>query len=115
MSKERILSNMADWEALAHKLSKCPEVTRYDTGEEKEAWTLAHAFADLEESFHAFLEDQLPMLVKGDLPPSAMHDLLLDIGEELRHILYHIQDPKFYRYLSPAPDAEVSGQPRART
>jgi hypothetical protein len=114
MSRERILKNVGEWEALAKKLSKCPEVTRYDTGEEKEAWTLAHAFADLEESFHAFLEVQLPKLVKGNLQPSEMHDLLLDIGEELRHILYHIQDPKFYRYLTPEP-SQVSGQPPERS
>jgi hypothetical protein len=109
MSKDRILKNVADWERLAERLAKCPEVTRFDTGQEKEASTLAHAFADLEESFRAFLDDQLPRLAQGNLPPSEMCDLLLDIGEEFRHILYHIQDPKFYRYLSPAP-AEVSGQ-----
>lgn len=26
-------------------------------------------------------------------------ELLLDVGEEFRHIIYHIKDPKFYDYL----------------
>ena len=112
MSKERILKNVAEWERLAERLAKCPEVTRFDTGQEKEAWTLAHAFADLEESFRAFLDDQLPKLAREDLEPEAMHDLLLDIGEEFRHILYHIQDPKFYRYLTPEPSEASTQAPK---
>ncbi len=112
MSTERILKNVAAWERLAERLSKCAEVTRFD-GQEKEAWTLAHAFADLEESFRVFLDDQLPKLAQENLEPEEMHDLLLDIGEEFRHILYHIQDPKFYRYLTPEP-SEVSAQPPKR-
>ena len=28
-----------------------------------------------------------------------LNDVLLDIGEELRHVLYHIRDPKFFSYL----------------
>ncbi len=114
MSKERVLKDVTEWEALAERLSKCPEVTRYDTGQEKEAWTLAHAFADLEESLRAFLDDQLPRLAQGNLQPSETYDLLLDIGEEFRHILYHIQDPKFYKYLIPTA-AEASGQPPERS
>ena len=103
MSKQRTLKNVAEWERLAERLAKCPEVTRFDTGQEKEAWTLAHAFADLEESFRTFLDDQLPRLAGENLKPEEMYDILLDVGEEFRHILYHIQDPKFYRYLSPGP------------
>lgn len=68
--------------------------------EEAEAWTLAHAFSDLEESFHKFLDVLLPRLLrakKGD----EIQDLLLDIGDEFEHIIYHIRDPKFYAHLFP--------------
>ena len=91
---------MRDLQALAERLAQCKEVTRFDTGEACEAWTLAHAFADLEESLRTCLEEQLPRLTDGQLETSEIHALLLDIGEEFRHILYHINDPKFYRYLN---------------
>jgi hypothetical protein len=90
-----------DLKVLAERLARCPEVTKLDEGEEKEAWTLAHAFGDLEESFRRFLEDQLPRLTQGQLEASEVHNLLLEIGEEFRHILYHIKDPIFYQYLHP--------------
>lgn len=38
--------------------------------------------------------------------PAELFDALLDIGEELRHILYHIHDPKFYRYLNGDSESE---------
>ena len=62
-------------------------------------WALAHAFADLEESLWTCLEAQRPRLTDGQLETSEIHALLLDIGEEFRHILSHINDPKFYRSL----------------
>ena len=34
-----------------------------------------------------------------NLNPEEMNSLLLDIGEEFRHILYHILDSRFYAYL----------------
>ncbi len=101
MQSDRLLGDMAAWKNLAEKLSQVEEVTRHDEGQHKEAWVITHAFADLESSFRAFLEDQLPKLMESDLEPSAVAGLLIDIGEELRHILYHLRDPKFYRYLLP--------------
>jgi hypothetical protein len=99
MSGRRLLRDGADLKVLAERLAQCKEVTRFDEGEECEAWTLAHAFADLEESLRTFLDEQLPRLTEGQLEASEIHELLLEIGEEFRHILYHIKDPKFYRYL----------------
>jgi hypothetical protein len=108
----KIIATPEDVAHLAERLSRCSEVTRYDAGEHKEAWALAGSFADLEGSFRVLLDEQLPKLAQGNLPPSEMYDLLLDIGEEFRHILYHIlEQQKFYRYLVPE-DTEISGQPR---
>lgn len=92
--------------ALADRLSKCPDVTRYDREDEKEAWVLAITFGELEGSFNKFLYEQLPKLTDEQATPSELYDLLLDIGEEFRHILYHIRDPKFYRYLDNAHEGE---------
>ena len=99
MSGQQLLEDTAALKALAERLAQCKAVTRFDADEEHEAWTLAHAFADLEESFRRFLEEQLPRLTSGQLTGPEIYDLLLEIGEEFRHILYHIKDPKFYQYL----------------
>ena len=40
----------------------------------------------------------MPALYKAD-SEAAIQNALLDIGEELRRILYHIKDPKFFDYL----------------
>ena len=84
---------------LAERLSECPEVTKYDQGEQKEAGVLAHSVGDLEESFRVFLSEQLPRLVDEQTTAAELGEILLEIGEEFRHILYHIHDPKFYQYL----------------
>jgi hypothetical protein len=84
---------------LAGNLSKCPEVVKYNRGERNEAWTLAISFAEMSGSFEKLLYEEFPKLMEAHLSPSELNDTLLDIGEELRHILYHIQDPDFYKYL----------------
>lgn len=86
-------------EFLAKRLDGCEKVRRYDTTEEKQAWTLAHNLLDLAESFRTFLDEQLPRLQVESLDSDQMHALLLDIGEEFRHVLYHIRDSTFYAYL----------------
>jgi hypothetical protein len=112
--RNKVIKTVEDVKRLADRLSRCPEVTHFDDGENKEAWGLADSFADLEDSFRAFLDDQLPRVVQGNLQPSEMHDLLLDIGEEFRHILYHIlEQQKFYKYLVPE-GTEILGQPPER-
>lgn len=84
---------------LAERLEICQQVKRYDSAEEKQAWTLAHNLLDLEQSFRTYLDQQFPRLKKEELNPDQMNDLLLEIGEEFRHILYHIRDSAFYAYL----------------
>jgi hypothetical protein len=104
MNEDPILKDAAAVNALAHRLMHCPEVTRYNEGEHNEAGAIANNFRDLEGSFRKFLEDQLPKLTKGQLDPSETYDLLFDIGEEFRHILYHIITSKYYQYLPHDPD-----------
>jgi hypothetical protein len=86
-------------------LSRCARVRQFDRPDELEASTLAHAFLDLEESFRSFVEQQLPDLMRGDLTEAEVCDKLDDIGDELRHILYHVRDARFYRYLTEGSDA----------
>jgi hypothetical protein len=99
MSSENERKFAADLKVIAERLAISEQVKRYDTAEEKGAWTLAHNFLDLAESFTTFLTGQLPALKDDSLRAEEVNALLFEIGEEFRHILYHLRDSKFYAYL----------------
>jgi hypothetical protein len=84
---------------LIERLSQVPSVSQFDQPGEPQSATLAHSLTDLEESFRAVVEVLLPKLLDNSLSPDQLNNVLLDIGEELRHVLYHIRDPKFFAYL----------------
>ena len=90
------------WRRLAENLEKCKKVVDLNHDEERESWTMAHAFADLEGSFRRILDAYLPKLMAPEVAGEDVHDVLLDIGEELRHILYHIKDTRFFAYIDEA-------------
>lgn len=96
---KELLKNSLEIKRLAENLQKYECVSKFDSSEEPEAWRLAHSLSDMEQSFRDILDNYLPALCKADNEEAA-YDALLDIGEELRHILYHIKDPKFFNYLS---------------
>ncbi len=85
---------------LTRRLADCPSVSRYGPDE---AETLVHALSDLEESMHRFLEVQLPKLADPAVRGEALEGLLWEITTgEVRHILYHLQDPQYFRILEPS-------------
>jgi len=84
---------------LMDRLSKVKSISQFDQPGEPQAATLAHSLTDLEKSFREILDVLLPKLVDESLTPDQLNDVLLDVGEELRHVLYHIKDPKFFGYL----------------
>ncbi len=86
--------------SLQERLQQCPEVARWDEGEWNEAEVLVHAFTDLEESYTTLVENLLPRAASDEVMGEELVDLLAEIGEEFRHILYHLRDPKFYRYVT---------------
>lgn len=83
---------------LARLLEKCPRVVRLGSEQEPEAWALAHALADLAESCETISERLLPALAAAE-DEQTLEDTLHEIGEELRHILYHVNKSQFYHYL----------------
>jgi hypothetical protein len=94
-----MLDNPVKIDALARALARYKCVSRYDHDNEIEGGTLAAGFSDLEKSFQKFLCELLPKLCEENLPEHEACDVLLSIGEEFRHIYYHLRDSKFYRYL----------------
>ena len=88
-------------ETLIKNLEKSQRVNSCDSNDEKESVRLAHAIIDMSESFKVILETLEPKLSSSNVTEEEIEDTLFDIGEELRHIIYHIKDPKFYEYLTP--------------
>jgi len=85
---------------LEKRLARIPEVAQFDVPDEPETHRLAHALAHWEDSFAAFLDEQLPKIVREHASLEDLTDTLHDIGDELHHILYHLHDTKYFGYLS---------------
>lgn len=86
-------------EALRQRLSLCEFVSRLDEGEHNESAVLAHGLWDIEDSCRTLVDQILPALHAPSLTDDELRDLLVDIGEEFRHILYHLRESRFYEYL----------------
>lgn len=96
--QKKIVSARAARE-LADRLANIPSVSRFDVTEEPQGSTIAHALSGIADSSSVILNDLLPKLFDETKSTDELDDVLLDIGEELRHILYHIKDTKYYGYL----------------
>jgi hypothetical protein len=99
MTQEQLLMTPQIASRLTERLSKLRSVSQFDKSGEPQAATLAHSFTDLEKSFREFLQVLLPKLLDESLTADQLNDTLLDVGEALRHVLYHIKDPQFFGYL----------------
>ena len=104
---KRILESPERTDRLAARLAGLAKVRQYDKREYREGAILANTFAELEESFAKLLEVHLPRLLEEDRSNEQLWETLHEIGEEFRHILYHIKDPMYFRYL---PDRKDLGE-----
>lgn len=84
---------------MTKNLDKLKKVRSYDSIEEPESHVMAFSFLEIEESCKKLIRNYFPALYSGTLSEEDINDLLLDIGEEFRHIMYHINDMRFYQYL----------------
>ncbi|PSQ77865.1 MAG: hypothetical protein BRD37_04120 [Bacteroidetes bacterium QH_8_67_23] len=96
-------------ERLAERLAQLPEVSGRGDAMHDEAGTLAHALDDLESSCRRLLTELLPKIREEPLSNEELYDVLLEIGEELRHIRYHTRDPEFFAYLEEQTEAAAGG------
>ena len=80
-------------------LRKSDKVNSFDREDHNEASTIAYALLDIRESFEKIYKTHLPILQKRGIRSEDIDDILLEIGYELEHILYHIQDCGYYSYL----------------
>ncbi|SRR6266487_5813844 len=82
--------------SLADRLAAIPSIARLSTSNHNEPWTLAHSLADIADSSEAYLE-RLPAALRPDVRGEDLVQLLIDLGAELEHMLYHLEDPRFLR------------------
>jgi hypothetical protein len=102
MTENRVIKGARELKQLAELLGRCADVSRYDDVQHKEAWALTHCFESLERHFIRFVDEQLPRLAGGELTGDEVCGLLYEIGADLQQIVYHIRQPRFYRYLDAA-------------
>lgn len=96
MTIQRYLGTAEEIKSLSKYLLNCQYLQKITTQTDKEAWDLALTLSEFEESFGKFLCDQLPNLIRHQKDKSKLDDLLLEIREELKHVLYHILDSDFF-------------------
>lgn len=91
-------------QALAERLKRVPgiadAVRRRGQGTvDEEAWQVASALADVQQSTARLFGELVPGLLSAEPEGQEAAEILNEIGEEYRHILYHIRDTKLYGYL----------------
>jgi len=99
MKTSPLLFDSERLKALRASLERIPEVRRFDAPGESQADTLAHAISDIEEACREVTDEVLPRLVEELDSPGGVRDALGDLGEALAHILYHVHDAEYYRYV----------------
>jgi hypothetical protein len=100
MSTKHLLQDVSVMESLAQRLAASPALARFSNPTE-EGQSLAYSLSDLEGSMRVFLDEQLPKLTDPSVQGEQLEDLILEVREEFRHILYHIHDPEFFRVVEP--------------
>lgn len=85
-------------EKLGQNISKLIKLGDDEPSRKEAAFAISHGLIDMEESFHRIIEISNQMQGR-DFSEGELEGALHDIGEELRHIIYHINDMKFYDYL----------------
>jgi hypothetical protein len=98
-----LLKEPSAMESLAQRLAASPALKRFPNPTE-EGQSIAYSLSDLEGSMRVFLDEQLPKLADPTVQGEALEDLILDVREEFRHILYHLHDPEFFRVVEPTHD-----------
>lgn len=74
------------------------KVAQFGSKNEPGGWRLAYSLSEIEKSCSTFYNKLLPKLKVTD-KQEDIENILHEIGEEFRHLLYHIEDSKYYSYL----------------
>jgi hypothetical protein len=85
---------------LKNNLNISNQVKSFDSNEEKEIDVLPIHLLDIQESSKMIVKLVEDLKSTSILGEDMVNDTLLDIGEELKHILYHIHQSRFFKYVT---------------
>lgn len=102
-----LLNDPADVKQLAEQLSSLDIISKMDLDGDSEAWKMAIAFADISDSFARFNDELLPELVSSRRDQD-IKNVLVEIGDEFRHVIYHVFELGFYAPLRDLVNDELS-------
>jgi hypothetical protein len=87
---------------LAEHLQQVPRVAatvgRDDVAED--SWAITKGLNDIQRSAERIFQELVPALIMAPPKSSEAENLLYEIGEEYRHILYHLTATRFFGYLT---------------
>jgi len=84
---------------LSDVLRRSRKVASFDRQGEEASDTVAYALLDIRESCDKIYKTHLPALETQGISSEDIDNIMLEIGWELEHILYHIKDSRYYAYL----------------
>lgn len=88
---------MNDRNKLIARLQVIPEVARYTDESHDEAETLADL---IEHCSEALVRAETAARIIQSAEENGGLDSLQSLGEELRHVLYHVRDSRFFSYIA---------------
>lgn len=89
---------------LIEVLEKSKKIKSLNEEDHIESDALAHSLLDIIESSSVIAKKLLPKLLSQNNSEEEIEYILQDIREEIRHILYHIKDPKYFKNLDDSID-----------
>jgi len=84
---------------MSTNLSSSPRISRFDQGDHSESDALAHAILDMETEFSALSLEVFPKLLEADISPERADEIVWEIRDRLRHIVYHIRDCRSFQQI----------------
>ena len=91
--------NISSINSLAKHLSRSEKVNSFDDENGQECGRIAHSLSDIEGSMVEIFEKLAPKLENENITPDEIDDVLFDIAGELRHIAYHINEPRYWKHI----------------
>jgi hypothetical protein len=91
--------------SLAQRLAELESVRQHDSEEGPEGERLAASLAHIEEACEAFL-NRLPVLAREGITSEQRWGILHDIGEDIRHLVWHLHNTAYYEHVVQAVLAE---------
>jgi hypothetical protein len=83
---------------VAKNLAKKKNLTSNKDSNEDQIQTMSHGLVDIEEAIKG-MDVLIKKLYMTVLSEDEVDEILTDIGDDLRHLIYHVRDMEYYEYL----------------